>query len=219
MFEESLKASSDAETEEALKSALDEVASIISPKHALETQKRYLRYGMKKPHDMGDRRLETRLNELFDQLKEIPMKNGIEPTSIPDDEWVNCVFRSLPKNWQARMEEKPAFDLSTSTFQEVLEYANRLEVNEDRESSSFSCSTHTNGGDKPAKHGHNAKSGKSDKRARFELSQGNNDGSHSKNKKHKSDYCMVHGTGHNHDSDACKILKAHAEKVRAQWNV
>ena len=108
------------------------------------------------------------------------------------------------------MDENGSFSHHEATLQQIVEYAERLEVTEKRY-----------GGGNPKgsavkKNGHKGNTQSGSSKGSSEVEPANVGGNrHYKSK--KTGDCHVHGPNCGHTSHQCKVLKGHAEKVRAQW--
>ena len=107
-------------------------------------------------------------------------------------------------------QEDGSFSHHEATLQQIVEYAERLEVTEQRY-----------GGGNPKgsavkKNGHkgNGQNGSSKGSSEAEPANG---GGNRQHKSKKTGDCHVHGPNCGHTSHQCKVLKGHAEKVRAHW--
>jgi hypothetical protein len=90
-----------------------------------------------------------------------------------------------------------------------VEYAERLEVTEQRYGGNPKGSAVKKNGQKGNSQGGSSKGGSEAEPA--------NGGRNRQQKQNKTGDCHVHGPNCGHTSHQCKVLKGHAEKVRAQW--
>ena len=107
------------------------------------------------------------------------------------------------------MDENGSFSHHEATLQQIVEYAERLEVTEQRYGGNPK-------GSAVKKQGHkgNLQGGSSKGSSEVEPANGGRNRQHKQN---KTGDCHVHGPNCGHTSHQCKVLKGHAEKVRAQW--
>lgn len=184
--------------------ALKKVKEPIFGEQAAELQKRFLRYGCKKPRGLSVRETAHAYVELNEDLPCYPSyQNDVLTQKLTDDEVKSGFFRLLPNHWIRKIEETPNFNENTASFADIVDFAERLELSE---------KSHEN----KLKHqpGRDANSGKSKKRSTSELGGDDSGGNHSKKKKH-TPMCRLHGEGH--DSHECKVWINHADKMTAQW--
>ena len=184
--------------------ALKKVKEPIFGEQAAELQKRFLRYGCKKPRGLSVRETAHAYVELNEDLPRYPSyQNDVLTQKLTDDEVKSGFFRLLPNHWIRKIEETPNFNENTASFADIVDFAERLELSE---------KSHEN----KLKHqpGRDANSGKSKKRSTSELGGDDSGGNHSKKKKH-TPMCRLHGEGH--DSHECKVWINHADKMTAQW--
>lgn len=184
--------------------ALKKVKEPIFGEQAAELQKRFLRYGCKKPRGLSVRETAHAYVELNEDLPCYPSyQNDVLTQKLTDDEVKSGFFRLLPNHWIRKIEETPNFNENTASFADIVDFAERLELSE---------KSHEN----KLKHqpGRDANSGKSKKRSTSELGGDDSGGNHSKKKKH-TPMCCLHGEGH--DSHECKVWINHADKMTAQW--
>ena len=67
------------------------------------------------------------------------------------------------------------------------------------------------------KHGHKGNTQGGSSKGSSEVEPANGGGNRHHQQKNKTGDCHVHGPNCGHTSHQCKVLKGHAEKVRAQW--
>lgn len=184
--------------------ALKKVKEPIFGEQAAELQKRYLRYGCKKPKGLCVRETAHAYVELNEDLPRYPnFNNEILTSKLTPDEVKSGFFRLLPNHWIRKIEETPNFNENSASFADIVDFAERLELSEKSHENKQKNQT-----------GRDANSGKSKKRSTPELGGDDSGGNHSKKKKH-TPMCRLHGEGH--DSHECKVWINHAEKMTAQW--
>jgi hypothetical protein len=190
------------ETNENCSKGIEAIRVAVFPRWALEKQKMYLRYEARKPRKMTVREAGARYVELTNQLLKYPSEEGSGNVGWQQEETKIGFLRTLPRHWVRKIEETPNFNESSASMEDILDYAERLELAESIPE---------------AKKGRDAKAGKSStKRAHPELGLGNNDRSHfKKSKYHTKKFCQLHGEGH--DSGKCKVWLAHVEKMKAPY--
>jgi len=156
----------------------------------------------------------TRLQRINKWLGEYFPSDGGDRTgqveAIEEHELKLIYYRLLPNNWRRKMDENGSFSHHEATLQQIVEYAERLEVTEQRYGGNPK-------GSAVKKNGHskgNSQGGSSKGSSEVEPANG---GGNRHQKKNKTGDCHVHGPNCGHTSHQCKVLKGHAEKVRAQW--
>ena len=194
--------------------ALKKVAANIFPADAVMNMKQYLNFELKKPNKLTARETMTRLERINKWLGEYFPSDGGDRTlpveKIDAQELKLIYYRMLPNNWRRKMDENGSFSHHEATLQQIVEYAERLEVTE-----------HRYGGGNPKgtavkKNGHKGNSQGGSSKGSSEVEPANGGGNRQQ-KSTKTGDCHVHGPNCGHTSHQCKVLKGHAEKVRAQW--
>jgi hypothetical protein len=193
--------------------ALKKVAANIFPADAVMNMKQYLNFELKKPNKLTARETMTRLQRINKWLGEYFPSDGGERTGeveeIDAQELKLIYYRLLPNNWRRKMDENGSFSHHEATLQQIVEYAERLEVTEQRYGGNPKGSAVKKNGQKGNSQGGSSKGG-----SEVELANG---GRNRHQKQNKTGDCHVHGPNCGHTSHQCKVLKGHAEKVRAQW--
>ena len=213
-FDQYFMADDVTETAANVDKALKKVAANIFPADAVMNMKQYLNFELKKPNKLTARETMTRLERINKWLGEYFPSDGGDRTGavekIEAQDLKLIYYRLLPNNWRRKMDENGSFSHHEATLQQIVEYAERLEVTEQRY-----------GGGNPKgsavkKNGHkgNTQSGSSKGSSEVEPANG---GRNRHQKQNKTGDCHVHGPNCGHTSHQCKVLKGHAEKVRAQW--
>jgi hypothetical protein len=213
------------ETSEEIDNALRKVAVNFFPADAVVTMKQYLNYEAKKHTQMDARRTATRLQLLNSWFPYFPADGGsrLDPVAkIADNELSMLYFRLLPNNWRRKMQENGSFCQYTSDLTTIVEYAERLEVNEglfNKQKKRKQDGDEPSGGNsqssanKKGPGGHRAKGGNPTGKSEADSAKGNGNSQRFT----KQVDCLVHGVGCGHGSHQCKVLKAHSDKVKAQW--
>ena len=103
---------------------------------------------------------------------------------------------AIPSKWQQQMVLQ-GFEVVDKTIQEFIEFCERLEFSKQVHDSTRAGQKATVKSDNKTKSGSKVSAGSSIK-------------------KRKTDYyCLYHGANTSHNTDECKVLKAHAEKLAA----
>ena len=203
-----------AETVDNVNKALKMVAANIFPADAVMNMKQYLNFELKKPNKLTARETMTRLERINKWMGEYFPSDGADRTRevevIEPEELKLIYYRLLPAIWRRKMDENGSFSHHEATMQEIVEYAERLEVTEQRYGgNSKSSAVKKNGQKGNSKSGNSFKGGSESGHA--------NDGGNRQRTTGKTGDCRVHGPNCGHSSHQCKVLMGHAEKVRAQW--
>lgn len=203
-----------AETVDNVDKALKKVAANIFPADAVMNMKQYLNFELKKPNKLTARETMTRLERINKWMGEYFPSDGVDRTrevdKIETEELKLIYYRLLPAIWRRKMDENGSFSHHEATLQEIVEYAERLEVTEHRYGgNSKSSAVKKNGQKGNSKSGNSTKGGSESGHA--------NDGGNRQRTNGKTGDCRVHGPNCGHSSHQCKVLMGHAEKVRAQW--
>ena len=207
-----------------VRQALQKVASGFFPKDSVSNLKQYLNYDAKKAFKMGVRDTATRLVRLNNWLHYFPSDGGtrVEPVlKLLASELPLVFWHLLPVKWRMEMEKSPAFDKHKATLLELIEFAERMEIvngilfSRSENASDGSSSGPANGaGSKKNRNGSSRRSGPHNGKPEAGSAKGN---AGSQSAKQPPRDCRVHGTNCGHSSHECKVLKAHAEKVRGAW--
>jgi len=202
-----------AETVENVNRALKKVAANIFPADAVMNMKTYLNFELKKPNKLTARETMTRLERINKWLGEYFPSDGVDRTReverIEPEELKLIYYRLLPSIWRRKMDENGSFSHHDATMQQIVEYAERLEVTEHRYGGNPKGSAVKKNGHQGNNKGGSSKGGPESGRA--------NDGGNRQRNTNKTGDCRVHGPNCGHSSHQCKVLMGHAEKVRAQW--
>jgi len=213
-FENYMRPDDVTETVDNINKALKMVAVNIFPADAVTHMKHYLNFELKKPKALTARALKTRLERLNSWFEYFPADGNVRVgrvTLLTDQELRGIYYRMLPTSWRRKMDENNMFSQYETPLKDMVDYAERLELTEDRyEKSSggrFGAASIRQGRVGKAKGGSpingvpeagNVKGGVASK--------------FSKNRD-----CLIHGVDCGHNSHQCKVLKAHATKVKAQF--
>jgi len=213
-FENYMRPDDVTETVDNINKALKMVAVNIFPADAVTHMKHYLNFELKKPKALTARALKTRLERLNSWFEYFPADGNVRVgrvTLLTDQELRGIYYRMLPTSWRRKMDENNMFSQYETPLKDMVDYAERLELTEDRyEKSSggrFGAASIRQGRAGKAKGGSpingvpeagNVKGGVASK--------------FSKNRD-----CLIHGVDCGHNSHQCKVLKAHATKVKAQF--
>jgi len=199
------------ETVENVNKALKKVAANIFPADAVMNMKTYLNFELKKPNKLTARETMTRLERINKWLGEYFPSDGGDRTKdverLEQEELKLVYYRLLPAAWRRKMDENGSFSHHEATLQEIVEYAERLEVTEQRYGGNPK-------GSAVKKSGQQGKMKSGSSQGGPEAGRANGGGNRQHN---KTGDCRVHGPNCGHSSHQCKVLMGHAEKVRAQW--
>jgi len=199
------------ETVENVNKALKKVAASIFPTDAVMNMKTYLNFEAKKPNKLTARETMTRLERINKWLGEYFPSDGGDRTRdverLENEELKLIYYRLLPAAWRRKMDENGSFSHHEAPLKEIVEYAERLEVTEQRYGGNPK-------GSAVKKHGHQGKTKSGSSQGSPEAGRANDGGNR---QHHKTGDCRVHGPNCGHSSHQCKVLMGHAEKVRAQW--
>ena len=202
------------ETNENVNLALKKVAANIFPADAVMNMKQYLNFELKKPNKLTARETMTRLERINKWIGDYFPSDGGDRTlrveKIDERDLKLIYYRLLPNNWRRKIDENGSFSHHEATLQQIVEYAERLEVTEHRYGKGNPK------GSAVKKNGHKGNSQGGSSKGSSESEPANVSGKR-QHKSQKTGDCHVHGPNCGHTSHQCKILKGHAEKVRAQW--
>lgn len=206
-------------TVENINRALKKVAAGIFPTDSVMHIKQYLMYEAKKPKKLKARDLRTRLERINSWMEYFPSDGASRletVTRIGERELPTIFYRMLPAVWRRKMDENNTFSPFNCTLQEIVDYAERLEVTEGRYETAASGNSGTVKSGKS-----NGPVGRKSGNSRSDPESGDAKGSGStRNNNHYKNVdkdCMVHGANCGHSSHNCKVLKGHAEKLHGQW--
>ena len=201
------------ETIEHVNRALKMVAVTIFPADSVTNMKQYLNFELKKPKALTARSLKTRLERLNSWFEYFPTDGdgriGIVP-KLTEDDLRGIYYRMLPASWRRKMDENSMFSQYETPFKDLVDYAERLELTEDRYEKSGgnrNGASNSRGGQAGKAKGGNPGNGGPESG----VAKGGGASNFSKNRD-----CLLHGVGCGHNSHSCKVLKAHAAKLKAQ---
>ena len=193
------------------------VTKHVFPWQALVRQKHCMHCMMQKPRTMKVREFGTRVVEMNDQFSFYPpflMENR-----LPDDELANIVEAAMPQQWQRSMLIQ-GFDVADHTFDELIEFAERMEMVEDL----YEATTNgQNGAMLKVDETRGSKKGGNKRFARSsdEDKTTNKSKNAAKNgwKKRKADgmWCKLHEATTPNTKD-CKVLQKQIANMRSTWN-
>jgi hypothetical protein len=211
-FENYLRSGDVAETVDNINKALKMVAVAIFPADAVTSMKQYLNFELKKPKALTARALKTRLERLNNWFEYFPADGAgriAQVTKLTENELRGICYRMLPASWRRKMDENNTFSPYETTLKDMVDYAERLEVTEDRYEKT------TRYGSSNVRQGHAGKvKGGKPNHGTPESGGAKGDGV---SKFSKNRDCLIHGVDCGHNSHQCKVLKAHATKVKAQF--
>jgi hypothetical protein len=134
--------------------------------------------------------------ELNNALRRFPPGNDQANQMLPEDEIIEHAEAAIPNTWKQQMFLQN-FDPLEHTLQELVEFCQRMEMAEDIQQDVF-------------KKGQTATDQKGGKGDGSSLNRSNG------KRKTAEKHCMYHGNNTTHDTSDCKVLKAQADKMRAQ---
>jgi hypothetical protein len=211
-FENYLRPQDVAETVDNINKALKMVAVTIFPADAVTSMKHYLNFELKKPKALTARALKTRLERLNNWFEYFPADGAGrigQVTKLTENELRGIYYRMLPASWRRKMDENNTFSQYETPLKDMVDYAERLEVTEDRYEKA------TRYGSSNVRQGQAGKAKGGSPNHGTPESGGAKGGSASKFSKNRD--CLIHGVDCGHNSHQCKVLKAHAGKVKAQF--
>ena len=211
-FENYMRPNDVAETVDNVNKALKMVAVAIFPADAVTSMKHYLNFELKKPKALTARALKTRLERLnnwFDYFPADGAGRTGQVTKLTENELRGIYYRMLPASWRRKMDENNTFSQYETPLKDMVDYAERLEVTEDRyEKATRNGSAHVRQGQAGKAKGGSPNHGTPESG----VAKGGVVSKFSKNRD-----CLIHGVDCGHNSHQCKVLKAHATKVKAQF--
>ena len=213
-FENYMRPDDVTETVDNINKALKMVAVNIFPADAVTHMKHYLNFELKKPKALTARALKTRLERLNSWFDYFPADgNGRvgRVTSLTEQELRGIYYRMLPASWRRKMDENNTFSQYETPLKDMVDYAERLELTEDR----YEKSTGGRFGSSSIRQGRAGKA-KGGSPGNGVPESGNVKGGVASNFSKNRD-CLIHGVDCGHHSHQCKVLKAHATKVKAQF--
>ena len=213
-FENYMRQDNITETVDNVNKALKMVAVTIFPADAVTSMKHYLNFELKKPKALSARALKTRLERLNSWFEYFPTDGDGRighVTMLAENELRGIYYRMLPASWRRKMDENNMFSQYETPLKDIVDYAERLEVTEDR----YEKSAGSRSGLSIVRQGRagKAKGGSPDNGV---PEAGNGKGGVA-SKFSKNRDCLIHGVDCSHNSHQCKVLKAHAGKVKAQF--
>jgi len=174
----------------------------VLPKHALQTQKRFMRRILRKPKDMKVREYFARYHEMNDYLPQFA-PFGVNQ-KLSEDELKEHAEFSIPVAWHKQM-ILHGFNPVDHTLIDFIEFCERLEFAED-----ISESTHKQAGQR-------ANGGQTDRTYR----KGSQENANKRQRRYYDTprdgkyYCDYHKKQNSHTTDQCKVIKAQAERMAA----
>ncbi len=121
-------------TVESVSKALKKVSASNFPADAVMNMKTYLNFESKKPNKLTAREMMTRLECINKWLGEYFPSDGGDRTRevdpLENKELRLVYYRLLPSAWHRKMDEYGSFSHHKASLNELLEYAERLEVME-----------------------------------------------------------------------------------------
>jgi len=194
------------ETVANFKLVLQDLTTHVLPRRALQLQRRYMRRTVRKSPEMSTREFITRLMEVNQLLNEFPPFAANQ--ALPEDKILDIAEFAIPASWQKTMVLQ-GFDPTTHTPNKFIEFCERLEF-----AKGFNAQQHNNKKEMSSQADPSGCSTETLTRSANKSSRrGKN---HNKKRKERDLYCELHGTT-DHDTGECKVLKAQAHKMRANW--
>jgi hypothetical protein len=205
-------------TEGSLSAVLKKVAVNFFPADSVISMKQYLHYEAKKPTKLNSRETATRLQQINNWMDYFPSDGGDRTEKVPvigATELSLIYYRLLPQHWRRKMEENNLVNMHKSSLLEIIECAERLEVTEGKfeNKGKQQKGNAARSASKQGPTGHPASGSSSNGKPES----GSAKGSGNFQKKNKQTDCRIHGDNCGHGSHNCKVLMAHAEKVRGIW--
>lgn len=208
-FENYMRPEDVTETLENINKALKMVAVNIFPADAVTHMKHYLNFELKKPKALTARALKTRLERLNSWFEYFPADGNIRTArvaSLTEQELRGIYYRMLPASWRRKMDENNTFSQYETPLKDMVDYAERLELTEDRYEKStggrFGSSTSRQGRAGKAKGGSPGNG----------VPESGNDKGGVASKFSKNRDCLIHGVDCGHNSHQCKVLKSSREQ-------
>ena len=180
--------------EDIVLSALNAVAETVFPHRALETQKQWMRRGMKKPRELSFRKTASAVGRLNNCLSFFP--GASEADKFNKTEVVELLEWSIPQNWKTKFDLDGYIPTQHSKDRLVTE-CEAIERHEPKLStkttstSSEKQSLHKKS--RPVKHKTGEKTGASTSKY----------------------YCTEHGTNPTHSTDSCYTIKNRTERTNS----
>ena len=134
-FENYMRPDDVTETVDNINKALKMVAVNIFPADAVTHMKHYLNFELKKPKALTARALKTRLERLNSWFDYFPADgNGRvgRVTSLTEQERRGIYYRMLPASLRRKVDENNTFSQYETPLKDMVDYAERLELTEDR---------------------------------------------------------------------------------------
>jgi hypothetical protein len=177
-------------TEEIVEEGLNAVAKTTFPHRALETQKLWMRRGMKKPKELSFRKTAAAVGRLNNCLPLFP--GGSESDKFTTTEIVELLEWSIPKAWRTKF-DLDGYVPTNHAKDRLIAECKAIERNSPKLTPS----------DKPAKSPVHKKNRGSVKHSRGDT----------KSKDGKSYYCSEHGKNPTHNTEQCYVIKNKAAKA------
>jgi hypothetical protein len=182
-------------TEEIVLGALNAVAETVFPHRALETQKQWMRRGLKKPKELSFRKTVAAVGRLNNSIPYFP--RGSEVDKFSREEIVELLEWSIPQTWRTKF-DLDGYTPTMHTKERMITECEQIERNEGLQKSLIK--NHPSASTKTTVH----KKGKGNKYKR--------EGTKSYSAEKKDFYCKEHGKNPTHNTDACFTLKNRANK-------
>ena len=173
-----------------VEAGLKAVSKAVFPHRALETQKLWMRRGMKKPKHMATRQLAAAIAKINSYLPRFP--GATDDDKFSATEIVELIEWSLPAPWRTKF-DLDGYVPTLHSKAKLVEACEAIERNEPDEKS---------GG----KGGSNTKKNKNDKKS---VGKGSGGGSGAAG--NKKFYCAKHGWNASHGTDKCFVIKKEQE--------
>jgi len=177
-------------SDEIVEAGLNAVAETIFPHRALETQKLWMRRGMKKPKELSFRKTASAVGRLNNCLPLFP--GGSESDKFTTNEIVELLEWSIPKTWRTKFDLDGYVPTNFSKDRLIAE-CEAIERNLPKTEVKLTL--------KPSAH----KKGRGAKHVTSRVD--------SRNKDAKSYYCTEHGKNPTHNTEQCYVLKNKAAKT------
>jgi len=188
------------------KLVLQDLMTHVLPRRTLQLQCRYMHRTVRKSPEMSTREFITRLMEVNQLLNEFPP--FVANQALPEDEIFDIAEFAIPASWQKTMVLQ-GFDPTMHTPNKFIEFCERLKFAE-----GFNAQQHNN---KKEMSSQADLSGHSMETLTWSANKSSRRGKNRNKKRKERDlYCELHGTT-DHDTGECKVLKAQARKMRANW--
>ena len=173
--------------------AINFMAESAMPKKILQRAKRELRRSCRKPATMKVRDYAMHLMRI--NMQELPkVPPFLAANSLDDGEMLDIALYGSPKKWQGLMDQH-GFDPMEHTFQEVIEFMERLESSEEFDRSAI-------------------KSEKNDSKSSSNKKKKSSYSTDKSASKSGTKHCLLHGDNSSHTTEECHKLKAEATRLK-----